>query len=87
MNSHDRQPVVVTGRRNTPYDDAGRDELRRVAARDGGNCGGSFDDGHLGSSLLPLEQVGDDLVDLIVGEIEVGHTAVLPAVLVLVRFA
>ena len=23
VNSHDRQPVVVTGRRNTPYDDAG----------------------------------------------------------------
>ena len=75
VNTHDRQPVVLTGRRKTPSDEPLRDE---GAARTGRRRPAwSFDDGHAGSPYFRCEQVGDDLVDLVFGEVQVRHATVL----------
>ena len=78
VNTHDLQPVVVTGRRNDAVRRAGADELRRVAATVARTCGCRSMMAIWGAPYFRCEQVGDDLVDLVSVRLRFGMPRYFP---------
>src|SRR4051794_10481041 len=74
VKTHDRHPVAETGRRNTPYVVVG---VTRAGAAGPVVAGIGRSMMAMVLSLLSVagQQVGDDLVDLVLGQGEVRHAA------------
>src|SRR5262245_47548624 len=70
VNSHDFHPVVSTGRRNTPYVVDGVATAGTSARSVGRSISAMV-------RSLPLQEVCDQLVDLVLGQPQVGHAAEL----------
>lgn len=80
MKAHDRQPVDETGRRNTPIELLGVTRAGAVLPTIAGREVRSVIAIYV-APLLPLGEVADEFVNLILGKSEVRHASVLAACL------